>query len=311
MTNIPTPLRAVLTSVLNVFWSRKLPLLVITAPEPNRICPLFAPVLPLQVVVPPRVRLRTAMSCKPLPVIDRPPKVLVTPLPLMVPPDQVAAPLTSSVPVPDKMPPLWLRVATLPAAFKEKVPLDSANELADVNAPLALRLPPETVTGLLIVAAPATVNAPLETTKASFEYKRPATCPAAFTVTIGLNEDRSRKTKSPAPGMVPPLQLAPTFQNSATLESLVQILMPAPKNAVSLRCRKNAPPTLPDRYCSLPGEAATAPNAPITVPPALMTRKLSPSTGTKPAGCAGLGRCTTLASAPALMRRLPLTLMAS
>ena len=139
-----------------------------------------------------------------------------------------------------------MRVATLPAAFNAKVPLDSASELDKVKAPFALRVPPETVTGLFRVAAPEMVKAPLATTRLSFEYRRPATCPAAFTVTIGLNEARSIKTKSPAIGIVPPLQFAPTFHDSTTLESLVQILMPAPENALSLRCRMYAPPTLPE-----------------------------------------------------------------
>ena len=104
--------------------------------------------------------------------------------------------------------------------------------------------PPDTVTAPLSVALPATVSAPLETTSASFEYSCPATCPAALTVTVGLAAARSINTKSPATGATPPTQLGPTFQNP--LVSTVQTLMPALLNVVSLRCKKNAPPTLPE-----------------------------------------------------------------
>ena len=107
MANVPAgPPSAWLMLVENAFWSRNVPLLKIVAKLPKRISPLLAAVLPLQVVVPDRFSVRAVMSCGLLPVIDRPPSVLVAPLPLMLPPDQVAAPVTSSAPVPDKKPPL-------------------------------------------------------------------------------------------------------------------------------------------------------------------------------------------------------------
>ena len=45
------------------------------------------------------------MSCVRLPLMASPPAVVVTPLPLMVPPLQVEAPLALRVPVPPSVPP--------------------------------------------------------------------------------------------------------------------------------------------------------------------------------------------------------------
>ena len=99
-----------------------------------------------------------------------------------------------------------------------------------------------------------------------------------------------------------PVHLVPSFQLPLTSE--FQILRPAPAK-VALRCRKTMPPTLPDTYGSRPEGGRMVVKLPVTVPPALIARKVSPTLATKP------DRCVTVACAPATKLTLPLTLMAS
>ena len=152
--------------------------------------------------------------------------------------------LTVKLPFPVSVPPLHVMSVAVTLPAPPSVPPLKVKFPATLDTPLSVNVPLETVTAPLSVAPPATVSAPPETNRASLEYNWPATCPAVFTVTMGLAAARSINTKSPATGATPPAQLVPTFQKP--LVSTAQILMPALLKVVSLRCRKNAPPTLPE-----------------------------------------------------------------
>ena len=245
---------------------------------------MLTPVLPLHVVVPLRFSARPDRSCVFDPLIASPPSVLVTPAPVIVPPVHVVDPVTFTVPTPPS------------------TPLESANTPAMVVAPLSVSVPPDTVTAPLSVDAPETARAPLDTTRLSFESTCAASSPAAFTVTIGLVVGRSINTMSVAPGSVPPLQLAGTFQDSATFESLTQTLTPW---KVLPRCRNTLLATTPVTYGSAPVGGSTVVKLPVVVPPTLMMWKASPTLAVKP------DRWITFATAPALNTTLPVTLMAS
>ncbi len=96
--------------------------LLMLEPESDRAPPPVK-VLPLQVVVPPRLSVRPAdMERLASPMRASPPLVLVTPAPVMPPPDQVVRPETETVPVPPSMPLLRLRGPIVATPWSESVP---------------------------------------------------------------------------------------------------------------------------------------------------------------------------------------------
>ena len=172
------------------------PALLNTAPLPMLIVPLPLHTPPVLWLV--NVRPDDSVG---LPLIVSPAAgaTVVEPVPDIVPPDQVNAPLIVSAPLPVKIP------------------------LASVNVPPA-------------VEASDTVSVPPPIEMISLDCNLPENCVPVLTVIVGLNAPRSMMTICPATGS-PALQFAGTLQSAVV--SLSQTLtpvnvMPRCRNAVLL-----------------------------------------------------------------------------
>jgi len=91
----------------------KVPVLLMSAPEPVRIRP------PVHVAVPSMFSVRTVISFTPVPLIvsAAPAPMFVAPVPVIVPSVQLTVPVRSSVPAPASVPPLKLNEPLIKEAF--------------------------------------------------------------------------------------------------------------------------------------------------------------------------------------------------
>ena len=164
------------------------PLRLRIRPDPSPVL-LFRLRNPAAHVAPPRTSSTRPASSVTLPLIVSAPCVSVLPAPVMIPSENVVTPLTITVPVPCKVPPLRARLATVVVPFAVSVPLLMASVPVISDRPLTVSVPADTVT-LPAPKMPVTLEVPLDVT----------VTPAPML------------TMSAAPGAVPPLQLLPMAQ---------------------------------------------------------------------------------------------------
>ena len=150
------PPKSLLIWVLKIWVSVKVPALLIDAPLPVRMRPPPPKVFPLQVVVCPLIRLSVrppSRSLMLLPVSVSPPFRLVTPVPVIVPLDQVMGLVAVIVPVPPSVPPPRIRFCTKPGLVM----------LRFAVPPLSTRLAPKLgVLPVKFTVPPLTVVEPAE-----------------------------------------------------------------------------------------------------------------------------------------------------
>ena len=191
----------------------------------------------VQVAVPALVSVRCVMSLNVAPLIASPPLATVLPVPLLVPPVHVVAPVAVSVPLP------------------VNVPLDN------VNAPL-------------VAEGSETLSVPPPIVMISVDCNLPVNWVPMLTVMTGLATPRSMNTICPATGS-PALQFDAVLQSPP--KSVFQTLTPV--NTVP-RWRKTVLPTVcVTKASGPPGPIGgiTMLNEPVTVPPAVTARKVSPT----------------------------------
>ena len=223
MAKVPVPPSALSIALAKALWSANVPWLLITALPPMRMLPPPLLVLPLQVVLPARFRVRPPlMSCVRLPLMVSPPAVVVTPPPVMVPPLQVEAPVAVIVPLPPSVPALKVSVAVVTGALAVKVPPDTTIAFAVIGPPI-VSVPLLTLRVLLTCdRLLPKVRLPPLTCNSSRLDTAAAACDPTFTVMVWAPTRSGINTAWLAIG-VPRLQLPEVFQSPPA--ALIQVLI--------------------------------------------------------------------------------------
>src|SRR5579872_3184582 len=164
--SVPPKLLARMFSPLLVLWSLNVaPLPIVNMPEPGLLLPfswIWADV-PLAVLVASSCSVRVPSPVKPVEVHAAPPRAILLPDPLCVPPDSVDSPVTVKIPEPDRRPPDWVRtpivvvapdnvrvpalIAIAPGSLKDPLivivlPLNVALAAVMLEAASSVRVPP-------------------------------------------------------------------------------------------------------------------------------------------------------------------------